>query len=88
MVKSVSDNIGIGFHVFPLLKTLPVKLISPDISSVYPCVVCFIPSLSFVVSQWRFVSVDIEPVPLPINSLFYDKVVAPVPPYDTLNVPV
>jgi hypothetical protein len=34
------------------------------------------------------VSDCIVPVPLPINSLFYVKVVAPVPPYDTVNVPV
>jgi hypothetical protein len=34
------------------------------------------------------VSVDILSVPLPINSLFYVKVVAPVPPYDTVSVPV
>ncbi len=77
----------------PLNKTLfwyisPVKLISPDTSNVYPGVVVFIPSLLFVVSQWRFVSVDILSVPLPINSLFYIKVVAPVPPYDTVSVPV
>jgi hypothetical protein len=84
----VSDNISIGFHVLPLLKTLPEKLISPDTSNVYPGVDCFIPSLSFVVSQWRFVSDCIVPVPLPINSLFYVKVVAPVPPYDTDSVPV
>ncbi len=63
-------------------------MISPDTSNVYPGVAVFIPSLSFVVSQWRFVSDYIVPVPLPINNLFYVKVVAPVPPYDTLNVPV
>ena len=72
----------------PSALTIPVALISPVVSISYSGVVCFIPSLSFVVSQWRFVSVDILSVPLPINNLFYVKVVAPVPPYDTLNVPV
>ena len=63
------------------------KFISPDTSNVYPGVVYFIPSLSFVVSQWRFVSDCIVPVPLPINSLFYVKVVAPVPPFDKAITP-
>ncbi len=72
----------------PSALTIPVALISPVVSISYSGVDCFIPSLSFVVSQWRFVSVDIPSVPLPINSLFYVKVVAPVPPYDTVSVPV
>jgi hypothetical protein len=72
----------------PSALTIPVALISPVVSTSYNGVDCFIPSLSFVVSQWRFVSDCIVPVPLPINSLFYVKVVAPVPPYDTVNVPV
>ena len=72
----------------PSALTIPVALISPVVSISYSGVVCFIPILSFVVSQWRFVSVDIPSVPLPINSLFYVKVVAPVPPYDTVSVPV
>ena len=58
----VSDNNEYGDHVFPLLKTSPVKLIVPPISNVYAGVVLFTPSLLFVVSQCN-VSVAIAFVP-------------------------
>ena len=58
----VSDSIGIGFHILPLLKTLPVKLILPYTSNVYAGVVLFTPSLLFVISQCN-VSVVIALVP-------------------------
>ena len=59
----VSDNIdGNGAQVEPLLKTLPVKLISPETCKLYAGVVVFIPSLLFVVSQCN-VSVAIAFVP-------------------------
>ena len=58
----VSDNNQYGDHTEPLLKTLPVKLISPETCKLYAGVVVFIPSLLFVVSQCN-VSVVIALVP-------------------------
>ena len=83
----LSTNVATPVVKPPSALTIPVALISPVVSNVYVGDVLFTPSLLFAMSQCN-VSVVNAFVPWPIISLPVVKVVAPVPPYETANVPV